>query len=85
MKVKKIFPHLARRDQHYVPLYTAFASGRTTPKYLALALYLLHEPGYATGRGPYLVQTGEIYWGQDRYLEVYGNLKYARIWILARH
>ena len=28
----------ARRDRRYTPLYTAFGSGRTTPKYLALVL-----------------------------------------------
>ena len=32
---EKNFPHFARR---YTPLYTAFGSGRTTPKYLAPAL-----------------------------------------------
>ena len=38
MKVKKIFPHLARRDRCYTPLCIVFGSGRTTPKYLTLVL-----------------------------------------------
>ena len=35
---EKIFPCFARRDGTSVSLYTAFGSGRTTPKYLAPAL-----------------------------------------------
>jgi len=35
MKVKISFPRFARRDRRYSSLYTAFGSGRTTPKYLA--------------------------------------------------
>jgi len=38
MKAKKNFPRFARTDRRYAPLYTAFGSGRTTPKYLAPAL-----------------------------------------------
>ena len=38
VKVKKNFPRFVWRDGCYAPLYTAFASGRTTPKYLAPAL-----------------------------------------------
>jgi len=35
---EKIFPHFVRRDCHYVPPYTTFSSGHTTPRYLAPAL-----------------------------------------------
>ena len=38
MKVKKFFSRFALRDCRYAPLYTAFAGGRTSPKYLAPAL-----------------------------------------------
>jgi len=38
-KVKNFFPRFTQRDCHYTPLYTAFGSGRTTPKYLVPALY----------------------------------------------
>jgi len=42
MKVKKFFLRFVRRDHHYTPLYTAFGSARTTPKYLTLVLYIAH-------------------------------------------
>jgi len=41
MKVKFFFPCFARRDRLYTPLYTAFSSGHTTPKYLAPVLLYL--------------------------------------------
>jgi len=38
MKAEFFFPRFALRDRRYTPLYTAFSSGRTTPKYLAPVL-----------------------------------------------
>ena len=40
---EKNFPRFARRDHHYTLLYTAFVSGRTTPKYLAPALLASYQ------------------------------------------
>ena len=40
---EKNFPRFARRDRRYAPLYTAFGSGRTTPKYLAPALLASYQ------------------------------------------
>jgi len=31
MNVKKIFPRFARRDCHYIPLYTAFSMAVAVP------------------------------------------------------